>query len=381
MDGTMPITPSMKYRIALALWIFLLGTVAAAVFAIQWHTYASFHGQHVLPWDHYLRGAVEFWYSWTALTPLVLWLAIKHPILPRRIWVSLPLYLVASVVVVPIAIYLQAVLTHFLNADHWSIRTYVRLYLTQEVAIDIGIYWGLVGLAQILSYYREVGKRELREARLEKQLAQSQLQVLQMQLHPHFLFNTLHAIGTLIQDDPAAAEQMLLDLSSLLRVFLEGKSSQEITVQRELELVDFYMSIQQTRFRDRLTVRSHIDSKTLDCLVPSLLLQPIVENAIVHGIAKNPGEDTVEIATSLQDGLLVLEISNHNSVLSKSVDADGAGFGVGLYNTRLRLAQMYNDSAVLSIADRYPRGVICSITMPAVKASSALAANEALLSL
>jgi two-component system, LytTR family, sensor kinase len=164
-------------------------------------------------------------------------------------------------------------------------------------------------------------------------------------------------------------------------VFLEGKSSQEITVQRELELVDFYMSIQQTRFRDRLTVRSHIDSKTRDCLVPSLILQPIVENAIVHGIAKTPGEDTVEIATRLEDGLLVVEISNHNSVLAKSVDADGAGFGVGLSNTRLRLAQMYNDSAALFIADRYPRGVICSITMPAVKGSSALSANEALLSL
>ncbi|MGC2398840.1 MAG: histidine kinase [Acidobacteriaceae bacterium] len=377
----MPITPSMKYRIALALWIFLLGTVAAAVFAIQWRTYASFHGQQVFPWDHYVRGGVEFWYSWTALTPLVLWLAAKHPILPRRIWVSLPLYLAASVVVVAIAIYLQAVLTHFLDADHWSIRRYVRLYLTQEVAIDIGIYWAVIGFAQVLSYHREAGKRELREARLEKQLAQAQLQVLQMQLHPHFLFNTLHAIGALIQENPAAAEQMLLDLSSLLRVFLEGQSSQEITLQRELHLVDLYMGIQQTRFQDRLTVRSRVDPETHDCLVPSLLLQPIIENAIVHGIATNPGEDTVEICVRLEDRLLVLEISNHNSVLAKNVDADGAGFGVGLSNTRLRLAQMYNDSAALFIADRYPRGVVCSITMPAVKTSSAPSAKEALLSL
>lgn len=377
----MPITPSMKYRIALALWIFFLANVAAAVFAIQWHTYASFHGQHMFPWDHYVRGAVELWYAWTVLTPLVLWLATRHPILPRRIWVSLPLYLVASVLVVAIAIYLQAVLTHFLNADHWSIQRYVRQYLSQEVAIDMGIYWAVIGFAQVLSYHREAGKRELREAHLEKQLAQAQLQVLQMQLHPHFLFNTLHAIGALIQENPAAAEQMVLDLSSLLRVFLEGQSSQEITLQRELHLVDLYMGIQQTRFRDRLTVRSRVDPETHNCLVPSLLLQPIIENAIVHGIAKNPGEDTVEICARLEDGLLIVEIINHNSVLAKNVDADGAAFGVGLSNTRLRLAQMYNDSAALFIANRYPRGVVCSITMPAVKTASAPSANEALLSL
>jgi LytS/YehU family sensor histidine kinase len=374
-------TPSLKYRVALTLWIFLLGTVAAAVFAIQWHTYDSFHGQQVFPWDHYVRGAVELWYSWMVLTPLVLWIATNHSILPRRIWVSLPLYLVASVVVVAIAIYLQAVLTHFLNADHWSVRRYVRLYLTQEVAIDIGIYWALIGFAQTLSYHREAGKRELRETRLEKQLAQAQLQVLQMQLHPHFLFNTLHAIGALIQEDPTAAEQMLLDLSSLLRVFLEGQSSQEITLQRELELVELYMGIQQRRFPDRLTVRFRVDPETLSCIVPSLLLQPIIENAIVHGIAKTPGKDTVEICARLEDGLLVVEVSNHNSVLGKNVDNEEAGLGVGLSNTRQRLAQMYNDCWALFIADRHPRGVVCSITLPAVKTRSVISANEALLSL
>jgi LytS/YehU family sensor histidine kinase len=141
------------------------------------------------------------------------------------------------------------------------------------------------------------------------------------------------------------------------------------------------MSIQQTRFRDRLTVRSHIDSKTRDCLVPSLLLQPIVENAIVHGIAKTPGEDTVEIAARLEDGLLVVEVTNHNSVFAKNVDTDGTGFGVGLSNTRQRLSQMYNGSAALSIAERSPRGVVCKITVPAVKTSSVLPDEEEALSL
>jgi sensor histidine kinase YesM len=376
----MPVTPSTKYRIVFALWILLLWTVVATLFAIQWYTYDTFHGQ-VLPWSHYVRWTVEQWYAWAALTPLVTWLAMKRPILPRRIWASLPLHLVASLIVCLIAIVLQAVLSYFLNAENWPVSRYVGLYLSKDVAINIATYWALTGFAQTMSYYREAGRRELRETQLEKQLAQAQLQVLQMQLHPHFLFNTLHAIGTLIQEDPEAAEQMLLDLSSLLRVFLEGQSSQEITLQRELHLVDLYMGIQQTRFRDRLTVRSHIDSEARDCLVPCLLLQPLVENAIVHGIATNPGQDTVEIAARLEDGLLILEISNHNSVLSRKVTAEGTGFGVGLSNTRQRLAQMYNGSADLSITERAPRGVVCTITVPAVKTSSMLLAEEAILAL
>ena len=237
------------------------------------------------------------------------------------------------------------------------------------------------GLAQTLSYYRENANRQLRETHLERQLAQAQLQVLQMQLHPHFLFNTLHAIGTLIQDDPTSAEQMLLDLSSLLRVFLERDSSRQIPLQRELHLVDLYLNIQRIRFKDRLMVQSHIATETLHCLVPSLILQPIVENAIVHGIAKSPGEDAIEITTGIEQNQLIVEISNSNSILSVEGPSGGSDSGVGLSNTRQRLAQMYNGSAKLSISARTPRGVVCRIELPSVQTASVLSPEEELLSL
>jgi two-component system, LytTR family, sensor kinase len=375
MSTTVHITPPWKRRVVLAAWIFVAWTVIAVLFALQWYTYDSFHGT-VLPWDHYLRWAVEEWYTWAALTPLVVWLATHRPIRPHRIWKTLPLHIAASILFTGVATFIQAMFTWLLNDNHWTLIRYVGLYLTKDVAINIATYWAVTGFAQTLSYYREAGKREVRESQLEKQLAQAQLQVLQMQLHPHFLFNSLHAIGTLIQDEPESAEQMLLDLGSLLRVFLEGQASQEITLQRELDLVNLYMGIQQVRFRDRLKVTSLVAPEALSCSVPSLLLQPIVENAIVHGIAKNPGRDTIEINASVDGTDLVIEVTNHNSSLSRDVNSDGSGFRLGLSNARQRLGQMYGETARIGLASRKPHGVICRITFPARRLNIAAQAVE-----
>lgn len=370
----------MKYRLALGLWLLAVWTAIAALFAIQWHAYDSLHGRP-WPWNQYIRWNLEQWYPWAALSPLVLWLAANRPIVPRRIWQTLPLHLLASGAIVTVAISMYAVLSHFFNTGNGTVSYYLELYLSKDVAMFIATYWGLTAFAQTLSYYRENSKRQLREMQLEKELAQAHLQVLQMQLHPHFLFNTLHAIGTLIHEDPASAERMLLDLSSLLRAFLEEHASQEIPLAQELHLVDLYLGIQQTRFRDRLTVQTQIASGTQGLSVPSLLLQPIIENAIVHGIAKNPGRDTIEIASSLQSGSLVLEVSNHNSVLSEDVRPDGSGFRVGLSNTRQRLAQLYNGAAMLSVVAREPGGVVCRITMPVMQTASTVPSEEEALSL
>ncbi len=230
----------------------------------------------------------------------------------------------------------------------------------------------------LLSRGRE---REVRESQLEKQLAQAQLQVLQMQLHPHFLFNSLHIIGALIQDEPEAAEQMLLDLGSLLRVFLEGQSSQEITLRRELHLVKLYMGIQQVRFRDRLKVTSLVAPEALECSVPSLLLQPIVENAIVHGISKNPGRDTIEINARVDGFDLVIEVANHNSSLCPGVTSDGSGFRVGLSNTKQRLSQIYGETANIELCERSPHGVVCRIVIPARNLNASTVAEEEALAL
>lgn len=145
--------------------------------------------------------------------------------------------------------------------------------------------------------------------------------------------------------------------------------------------MDRYLNMQRVRFRDRLTIRSHINPDTLDCSVPSLILQPIVENAILHGIAKNPGSDSIEIKSWRNDTQLQIEITNSNSILPDDVGPDGAGWGIGLSNTQQRLTQIYSGVAKLSIQARSPRGVICCITIPFERSASESSETETLLSL
>ena len=367
--------------------LFLLWTVVSFLFATQWYSYDALHGKPG-PMLTYLRWNMEQWYAWLFISPLVLRLATKRPIDPQHPQRAIPLHLLASVLFALLALLVQSIISHFLEPGSPPLRnsfnplvSSFRYLLSKDVAMGIITYWALTGLAQTLHFYKENSNRQVRESQLERQLAQAQLQVLQMQLHPHFLFNTLHAIGTLIHEDPESAEKMLLDLSSLLRVFLEHESSQQISLRRELHLVDLYLSIQKIRFRDRLTVRSLIDPATLDCSIPSLILQPLVENAIVHGIAKNPGDDTIEIKTSQQSGRLLVEISNSNSSLPGEVRLDGAGWGVGLSNTSQRLTQVYNGSSSLSLQALSPRGVVCSIAIPFEKSDSVSSSEEELLAL
>jgi two-component system, LytTR family, sensor kinase len=358
--------------------LFVLWTTVACLFTTQWYAYDSVHGRP----DRYLvyvRWNIEQWYAWLVLSPFILRLATKRPIDLRYPWRAFPLHLVASVLVAFFALLVQSVISHFLEPAPSSFFGSVPFLLTKDVAMGIITYWALTVLAQTLHFYKENSERQVRESQLEQQLAKAQLQVLQMQLHPHFLFNTLHAIGTLIREDPDSAEQMLLDLSSLLRTFLEQEASQQISLRRELHLVDLYLGIQRIRFKDRLTISMDIAPSTLDCAVPSLILQPLVENAIVHGIAKNPGSDEIRIMSEQRDGRMIVEIRNSNSILTADVSPGGQGWGVGLLNTKQRLAQLYNGSAQLSIEPQRPRGFVCSIAMPMKPAGTITSAEEAFL--
>jgi two-component system, LytTR family, sensor kinase len=366
---------------------FLLWTVVALLFAMQWYSYDATYG-HPHPVSAYVGWNMEQWYAWLFVAPLVLKLAAKRPIDPRRPQRALALHLLASVLFALLALFVQSVIAYLHELISPTPRNIFKalhdnfsFLLRKDVAMGVITNWALTGLAQTLHFYKENSNRQVRESQLERQLAQAQLQVLQMQLHPHFLFNTLHAIGTLIHEDPESAEKMLLDLSSLLRVFLEHESSQQISLRRELHLVDLYLSIQKIRFRDRLTVHTRIDPATLDCSIPSLILQPLVENAIVHGIAKNPGDDTIEIKTSRHSGRLVVEISNSNSSLPSEMRLDHSGWGVGLSNTSQRLTQVYNGSSSLSLQALSPRGVVCSIAIPFEKSASISSSEEELLAL
>ena len=159
-------------------------------------------------------------------------------------------------------------------------------------------YWGVLGVSYALTFYRRTQERDLRTSQLEARLAQARLQVLEMELQPHFLFNTLNTVSALVHKDPDTAERMIARLGDLLRLTLDRSPQQEVTLEQELELLSRYIDIEQTRFRDRLTVTVQVEPTTLAARVPRLLLQPIVENAIRHGVARRSTAGHIEVAAS-----------------------------------------------------------------------------------
>lgn len=211
-------------------------------------------------------------------------------------------------------------------------------------------YSAIVGLGYALGYHGDSRARAIREAQLETRLAEARLKTLEAELQPHFLFNTLHAISTLVHSDPEAADRMISRLSDLLRITLNRSSSPRIALQEELEFLQKYLEIEQTRFQDRLAVRYDIDPDALDAEVPRLILQPLVENAIKHGVSPRSGPGLVEILAVRDGDQLCLEVRDNGVGLSGNARARLHG-GVGLSNTRDRLACLYDGAHALEFSD------------------------------
>lgn len=237
-----------------------------------------------------------------------------------------------------------------------------------EFHFNLLIYFALVGLYQAFDYYRRFREREkraaqleLEAAQLETQLTRAQLDALKMQLHPHFLFNTLNTISVLMREDVEVANRMLLRLSELLRVALKNTSANEVTLRQELDFLRSYLEIEQTRFQDRLKIKIEAAPDTLKARVPNLILQPLVENAIRHAVAPRVGETKVEIRAARQNGHLRLSVSdNGEGIVEKSVKPNG----IGLTNTRARLEKLYGANQEFLLQTAVGGGFEVSITIP-----------------
>ena len=228
---------------------------------------------------------------------------------------------------------------------------------------NIFIYWSIIFAVQGWMYYERYRDRELRSSVLETQLAKAQLQALKVQLHPHFLFNTLNSVSELMHQDVDCAERVITRLSDLLRMALENIGVQEVLLRNELDFVQGYLEIEQTRFLDRLQVKLDIAPETLDCQVPNLLLQPIVENAVRHGIAKSSGLGVIEVCTrKIADRLLVV-VSDNGPGLKPGGNAK-TNFGIGLSTTRSRLEFLYGKEQTFVLNNLPERGLEVRISLP-----------------
>jgi two-component system LytT family sensor kinase len=323
------------------------------------------------------KNPVPFWqilmwqmvsgYVWFALSPLILWLAKKFPFEANKWKSSLAVHLVGSVV---IAFFQQAIDTFFLtrlgyppNRQFASFLEAYQVFIFINLHLSILIYWGVVGIKSAYSYYQKYRERELVTSKLEAQLATSRLQVLKMQLHPHFLFNTLNAISELIYKDRESAERMIGDLSDLLRISFEKLEVQEISLKQELEFLKKYLEIEQMRFHDRLKVEMEISPETLDACVPNMILQPLVENAIKHGIAPRSTGGKIQIGAHRNNGSLELSVSD-NGIGVPFNDVEHLTEGVGLSNTRRRLRHLYGEGHKFDLRAEAESGLRVNLTIP-----------------
>jgi two-component system, LytTR family, sensor kinase len=201
-------------------------------------------------------------------------------------------------------------------------------------------YAAAAAVSYALLYYRQSRERALRASQLETRLVEAQLQTLQQQLHPHFLFNTLHAISALMQRDVEAADRTLIRLSDLLRLTLERLGEQEVTLDAELDFLRKYLEIERTRFADRLVIRYDIQPEALDALVPTLLLQPLVENAIKHGVARKSGTGHIDITARRDHDKLWIEVRDDGVGLSEDA-LTALQKGIGVSTTRARLQHQF----------------------------------------
>jgi two-component system, LytTR family, sensor kinase len=358
-------TPRRRYLRLLAysvlFWIAIILLESLQVFA------ADAPWGRTLPAIHYLVWATFNWYLLIPLTPLIYQLGERYPIVGPG-WTT---RLVFPHTFVCLACLLAQAFARGMAGSLYTIHHELPaspMFLTRGWIADRGIlcvfaYWGIALAAGWSQLREELRKREVHQANVEASLASADLERLRMQIQPHFLFNTLQAAITLVPEDPRAAEDVLLRLSELLRIALDEMEAYEIPLARELEILDLYVGIQQRRFGDRLTVEVHADTDTLSIAVPPLILQPLVENAIHHGIGKHKGQDSIEIFARRQDAGLQIEVWNGNS----TVEETGKPLfqrGVGLQNTKSRLEHSCSPGASLIFRPLAHGGAIAIIFIP-----------------
>jgi len=302
---------------------------------------------------------------WVLLCPLIFWVSSRFTF-ERGSWkLSLWVHLAAcvfSLFVVGYFAYLSPPMPVSRNPAQGG-ATSTAFRVLQRVTLQLPSFWGLVGVSYALWFYERAKARQLREAELESRLAEARLQALRMQINPHFLFNTLNSIASLVHEKPPVAEDMIAALSELLRLTLEAPDRQEVTLREELRFLDGYMEIEKIRFGDRLRVEKKIYSEALDALVPILILQPLVENAVKHGIEARIAPSLVRIAVERRGESLKLEVRDNgrgyrngsNGVVKE---------GVGLSNTRSRLRELYGSMANLELSSGHDGGFSAEIRIP-----------------
>ena len=313
-------------------------------------------------WGMTLRVSAIQWLPWLMAAPFVIALARRIPLRGPHRPRHLASHLVA-VIVVTAAVMAMTFVFRALGGIPLT-RSFGAEYLRSVHSLAV-VYGLIVAGVEVTDSLRRTRERETHVARLEVQLADARFAALQAQLHPHFLFNTLHAVSSLIHEAPDAAEDMLTALSDLLRITLGRGPEREVALREDVDFLERYLEIQKMRLGDRLQVTVDIGSETTDLLVPSFAIQPLVENAIRYAIAPRRAGGRLEIRAARVDESLRLTVADDGPGLPAAMRERGGGWGIGLENTRARLAQLYGPHHRFTVADRPGGGAAVTIEIPA----------------
>lgn len=343
------------------------------------------------------------WSPWILLTPLTFWLVTRYPLTRTdRIHIHGPIHLVTSVIFALSAqIFVETVMSPIEEKMGWELGRQPgfrhppeprggpppphfsphpeppnhpppqprhspshRLFANAALHLPrmLPTYWALLGIQSIFIFGSQLRERERQALELQTKLTQSQLETLKLQLQPHFLFNALNAISTLVYSQPKLADKMIGNLSTLLRGVLDEKDSNKVTLAREIELLDAYMNIEEVRFGDRVKYHKDISPECLRSLVPTLLLQPIAENAVRHGLEPLGAPGDVWLTVTKEEGKLMIQIEDNGTGRHATATH---GWGIGLSNAEARLEALYGRKGYsLALTDRQDGGTIVSIHLP-----------------
>ena len=363
MDDAEPILsrPLVRFGLIWGAW-----TMVALFFTTQAYVMATAENQPVRYGRQFLI-QTSACYLWALATPLVLWLSRRYCI-QRHNWMRrgafhffvsialvsalLALHYVSFMIILGRTSYItpfQVFSFVYFNLDRWML-----------------LYWFIVLMSHAFTYYNSFRKGELKASQLRTQLVQSQLEALKMQVHPHFLFNTLHSISALLSKDTDAARKMITRLGDFLRLTLENSGSMEVTLQQELEFLNGYLEIERIRFQDRLTTEIRVDPEVLDVRVPNLILQPIVENAMRHAIGSSTAGH-VEVVAAPRNGVVRIEVKDNGpGIHAERILEVRRGKGVGLANTQARLVGLYGEAARFELSNNPSGGLIVTLEIPRV---------------
>ena len=361
LSHTSATTPRIRWGLIFGAW-----TGYGLLNVAQQHVAYALNRGSTISWWTSLLLQMPLAYTWALATPGIQWLGRRFPFERRKWPLSVAVHVIVSLAFVflldlGLAFHAATVLR---NAAAPALLRRATQQFVWFVFSDGLLYWTILLVNYAAEHHRRLQEREVTASQLRAQLAQAELQALKMQLHPHFLFNALHTIGSLVRTgDRDSAVRIVAGLGDLLRRVLDGVAQQEVPLQQELDFVRNYLDIEQARFRDRLKVAIVAEPEVLDARVPHLILQPLVENAIRHGIAPH-----------MWAGRLMVDARRLGDRLQLLVRDDGPGIGdsgndttrqgIGLSNTRARLERLYGSDYRLSVENADGGGLEARLEVP-----------------